>query len=126
MVFVALALLSGCAGATAGGGRDYDPDLITREEIQASPATSLWDVINELRPRWLQVIEDASFSGGGSSILVYRDNVQLPGPEALRTMTPEMAVELRWLDRMEAASMLSRAGASGQIAGAIVIVTRTP
>jgi len=121
-----LILLAGCASSSAGGGRGYTANRITREEILEAKASNLWEVVNTLRPRWLQVIDNPSFSGGQGSILVYRDNVQLGGPEALRTLNPEIARELRWLDEREAAGVYSRAGVSGRILGAIVIVTRSP
>ena len=124
-VFALLTLFAGCA-SSGGGARGYTANRITREEILEAKASNLWDVVNTLRPRWLQAIDNPSFSGGQGSILVYRDNVQLGGPEALRTMNPEIAQELRWMDEREAAGAFSRAGVSGRILGAIVIVTRSP
>jgi hypothetical protein len=121
-----LTLTAGCAtaGGPSSGDQANNPNLITRQEIQETRASNLYEVVNTLRPRWLQVIDSPSFSGGSAQILVYRDNVRLRGPEALRSLNPEMAQEIRWLDRMEAAARLSRSSGSGVIAGAIVVVTR--
>jgi len=120
-------MLSGCAtNTTAGGGGDYNANLITHQEILDARATNLWEVVNNLRPRWLQVIDLPSMSGGPAEILVYRDNVRLGGPDALRNMNPEMAQEIRWMDRMEAASRLPRSGGNSEVAGAIVVITRSP
>ncbi len=121
-----LVLLQGCAASTSGARDGYDQNVITREEIQAAPASNLWDLINDLRPRWLQVIDSPNFGGGEARLLVYRDNVQLEGPEILRSLSPETAVELQFLDEMAATSRFSRAMSSGRIAGAIIIVTRLP
>ena len=119
-------LLSACASAAGGGGEDRAANLITRQEILDARATNLWEVVNNLRPRWLQVINMPSMSGGSAQILVYRDNVRLAGPDALKTMNPELAQEIRWLDRMEATSRFPRSGSGGEVAGAIVIITRSP
>lgn len=118
-------LVAGCATSTGGDPAGYDMNRITKEEILEANAANLWEVVNRLRPRWLQVINDAGF-GGGAEVLVYRDNVQLNGVDDLRRMNPEIATELRWLNEMEASGRFSRAMASGRIAGAIVISTRDP
>lgn len=124
--FVALSvLMAGCATSTGGDRAGYDMNRITREEILEANAANLWEVVNRLRPRWLQVINDPGF-GGGAEVLVYRDNVQLNGVDDLRRLNPEIATELRWLDEMEATSRFSRAMASGRVAGAIVVSTRDP
>lgn len=122
-----LTLSAGCAssGGGQGGGQDRDQNVITRQEILDTRATNLWDVVNNLRPWWLQAIDSPSFSGGSAQILVYRDNVRLGGTDALKNLNPEIAQEIRWLDRMEAASRLSRPASSGEIAGAIVVATRS-
>jgi hypothetical protein len=119
-------LLSGCAGTAAGGAGDRDANRITRQEILDANAANLWEVVNNLRPRWLQVTNMPSMSGGSAQILVYRDNVRLAGPDALRGMNPELAQEIRWLDRMEASSRFPRSGGGGEVAGAIVVITRSP
>jgi len=118
-------LLVGCATSNGGTQAGHDMNRITREEILETGAANLWEVVDRLRPRWLQVINDPGF-GGGAEVLVYRDNVQMGGIDALRNLSPEIAVELRWLDEMEATSRYSRAMSSGRIAGVIVVVTRSP
>lgn len=119
-------LLSGCAGAATPGGEDRAANIITQQEILDARATNLWEVVNNLRPRWLQAISLPSMSGGSAQILVYRDNVRLAGPDALRNLNPELAREIRWLDRMEATSRFPRSGSGGEVAGAIVVITRSP
>jgi len=127
VVVALLTVGAGCASAGGGesNGQDRDQNVITRQEILDARASDLWEVVNNLRPWWLQAIDTPSFSGGSAQILVYRDNVRLGGTEALRGLNPEIAQEIRWLDRMEAASRLSGSARSGEVAGAIVVVTRS-
>jgi hypothetical protein len=123
---LALSILTvGCATSTAGDRAGYAMNRITREEILGTEAPNRWEVVNRLRPRWLQVINDPGF-GGEAQILVYRDNVQMGGVDALRGLSPEVATELRWLDEMEATSRFSRAMSSGRITGAISSPPRGP
>jgi hypothetical protein len=127
-IFALTLTFAGCATAGGSGGQgDHDQNLITRQEILEARATNVWEVVNNLRPGWLQAIDSPSMSGNQAVILVYRDNVRLDGPDALRNLNPEIAAqEIRWLDRMQAASRFSRTGDSGDVVGAIVVVTRSP
>lgn len=96
-------------------------DLITQEEIAASGATNLYEVVQRLRPGWLRGGNVSNFRGGGTGVVVYQNNTPLGGPEALRQLTPGYAASLRFLEGTEASNTLPGLG-SRTVSGAIVVV----
>lgn len=112
------------ACASAGGPREAGSlDRITRDQIVGvDGARNLYDVIQRLQPRWLQVrAGDRSF-GLTTGIVVFQDNAYLGDVDALRQISPDVAYELRWLDGATASATLTGLG-SQHVAGAIVIST---
>lgn len=113
-------ILAGCAssGDTQAGG---DANLITRAEIESVNVPDLYDVVQRLRPRWLQVRGGRSF-GLSTGIVVFQNNTHLGGPGVLRDLGRDLAESLRYLDATRAAAL---PGVAGQhVDGAIVIETR--
>jgi hypothetical protein len=96
-------------------------DLISQEEIAASGATNLYEVVQRLRPGWLRGGNVSNIRGGGTGVVVYQNTTPLGGPEALRQLTPGYAASLRYLDGNEASNTLPGLG-SRTVAGAIVVV----
>lgn len=96
-------------------------DLITQEEIVASGATNLYEVVQRLRPAWLRGSSASNIRGGGTSVVVYQGSTPLGGLEALRQLTPGYAASLRFLEGTEASNTLPGLG-SRRVAGAIVVV----
>lgn len=96
-------------------------DLITREEIAASGATNLYEVVQRLRPAWMRGTSASNLRGGGTSVVVYQGNTPLGGLEALRQLTTGYAASLRYLEGTEASNTLPGLG-SRRVAGAIVVV----
>jgi len=115
-------MLWGCA-STKTDGAGSNLDLITREQIMQTGATNLFDVVNRLRPRWLQVHTTRSFSME-TEIVVFQNDMQLGGPDALKQLSPEIAFEIRWLDGTRAAATLPGLMSGRHIAGAIIVSTR--
>lgn len=95
---------------------------ISQEEMVRSGATNLYDVVQRLRPQWLTGTSASNFSGGGQAIVVYQNNTQLGGLDALRQLSPGYAETMRFLDGSEASNTLPGLG-SRRVAGAIVVVT---
>ena len=124
ILVVAATLLTGC-GYSAGGGNRPDPDYITREEIMAVDARSLYDVVNRLRPRWLHAARRAGERSFGleTDVVVYQDQMFLGDLDTLRNWSPSAAYGLTWLDASTASATLPGLG-SRHVAGAIVIHTR--
>ncbi len=120
VTLLAAAPLWGCASTKATTGRNSD--VLTREEIMATGATNLFDVVNRLRPRWLQIRTVSSFNLS-DEIVVFQDDMNLGGPDALRDIPPEIAYEIRWLNGIRASSVLPGLMSGRHIQGAIIVST---
>jgi len=130
----ALAALStgptACASSSASTPRATEsaPDRITSTEIEAvTGATTAYDLVRRLRPRWLQSGgAPASIAGGRISsqvLLVYLDGNRLGTVEALRSLTSSGIKSMQYYDAVRAATVLRDVG-SEPVSGAIVITTR--
>jgi len=125
---LAVGMAWGCASTKAKSGAKRDPNVITREEILGANANNLHEVVSRLRPQWLRTPAPQSIDSGmmNTVILVFQDQMQLGGPDALRQLGPELAYELRWMDGVRAASVLPGVMNSQHIEGVIVISTKPP
>jgi hypothetical protein len=117
-----LALLVGtvaCASSGEGSsGRDLN--VLLPEEIQEAPVSNLYDAVNQLRPRWLQVRSVTSLGGGAADIAVFQGTSYIGNSEALRSMGLDGVARLRYLDGPLAQAQL-RAPQGVQMPGAIVV-----
>lgn len=133
LVCSAFALLAGCAPAASGGagagasasgttssGQRIRANVITREEIEGSGTTNLYDAIQRLRPQWLRNASQTNYGGGGTEIVVYQGTTQLGGLDALRQLAPGYVEAIRYLDQSTAMNTLPGLG-SRRVAGAIVL-----
>jgi len=119
-------LAGACASSGAGqGGSDRNPNLLTREEILSADATNLYDVIQRLRPRWFQVRSQRSFSMP-TEVAVLQNDSYMGDIEVLRQMTPELAIEIQYLEGARAATSLPGLMSGRHIEGAIIVKTRSP
>lgn len=126
MVLLVSAFAGACASSGAGErGSERNPNLLTREEILSADATNLYDVIYRLRPRWLQVRSQRSFSMP-TEVAVLQNDSYMGDMEVLRQMTPELAVEIQYLEGSRAATSLPGLMSGRHIEGAIIIRTRSP
>ncbi|MFO8173253.1 MAG: hypothetical protein R6T96_03150 [Longimicrobiales bacterium] len=114
-------MISGCASTSTKSGEN--PDLLTREQIEESGATNLYDIVNRLRPRWLQVRGTRSFNME-TEIVVLQNEMVLGGPEALKQMDPSIAFEIRYLEGARAAAAIPGLMSGRHIEGAIIVSTR--
>lgn len=121
LVFAASLALVGCA-STGGAGEDEGPsrqsDVISQEELAELDVSTLYEVVDRLRPRWL-ITRQRSFSRE-TEILVVQNNSVIGDVEILRQMDPVGVTELRYMDGDTAAATLV-GGRSGFVEGAIVI-----
>jgi hypothetical protein len=117
-----------CASSSAPRRPAVSSDIITAEEIAQSSATNAYDLVNRLRPRWLQPARTTSSIGGGvvrqPTTLVYLDGARLGGLDALRSLSVFSVRQVQWYDAQRAATTL-RDIPNQPIAGAIVVTTRT-
>lgn len=109
------AVAAGCASGGGEGGPRRDPNLITAAELADYSNLTCYDVIQRLRPRWLQR------RGSDQNPVVYQDGSRVGEAEGVLSGMPVNEVEsLRYLD---ASNATTRYG-TGHGAGAIEITTR--
>lgn len=120
-----LGLAGACTSATrAGDGGNTRMDVLTRDQIMGvEGVSSLYEVVQRLRPRWLDARGGDRSFGLSTDIVVYQNQTFLGNVDTLAQLSPEMAYELRWLDGTTASASLPGLG-SRHVAGAIVLSTR--
>ena len=124
LAILSSALLAGCASTGTGGDDGRQENLLTREEIMEVGATNLYDVINRLRPRWLQVRSNRSFSMETEIAVLQNDMYLGPAGEALRQISPELAFSIEYLEGSRAATAIPGLMSGRHIEAAIIIHTR--
>lgn len=114
---------AGCATSGPAGDRG-DPNLLTTEEIRGAEGSTLYDVVQRLRPRWLREVrnrQDFDIEGG---VVVYQNQTFLGGPDVLREWGRDFAARMVYLDGISASNQLPGPAANQHVEGAIVIYTR--
>ena len=99
---VASLALGGCVSQSSGGAVQSVPrtqrDVISTAEIAAaSDVPTAYDLVQRLRPTMLQ-----SRGGRSSYPVVYMDNVQFGGLDALRQVRSEQIKEIRFISAADA------------------------
>jgi hypothetical protein len=117
---------SACAGGSEGSRTGSDPERLTREEIVSAGGTNLYDVVQRLRPRWLEVRAPRSIVGMDTGVVVVVDRTYVGDQEELKRMGVEVAASMQYMagSRARAEFALPR----GHIEGVIVVrvVEKTP
>lgn len=122
--FVALvpaALVSAAGCATSGGGtaEPSNRNILTREEMAEVSATNVYEAVERLRPRWLQIRASRSMIGS-TEIVVFMNRSLLGGPDVLRQFLPANVARLRYMDGPTASTQLAGLGGRA-VEGAIII-----
>lgn len=119
-IVLAVLLMLSTAGCGSTGPRvEYDPNRLSRHDMEAVDVSTLYEVIQRLRPRWLDVRSSRSFETE-TRIFVFQDQTLLGGIEVLRQLTADMAAEIEYLDGPTASNTLPGLG-STHVEGAIII-----
>ena len=121
LLLVSVLLFSACA-STPSSGTSRRSDLITAEEIESVNASNLYQVVERLRPRWLEIRARRSFNSI-TQIVVFQGQTYLGGPDMLKQFGKDAAQSLRYLDGATASATLPGMG-TRQLEGAIVIRPR--
>jgi len=116
---VLLLIMTAACGSSGSGGSGIDANLITREEIDEQGPTNAYNIIEALRPVWLQKRGPTSFYNEGE-IRVYLDNSSLGGIETLRGLHTDNIESISFLDERRASY---RFGPNHE-QGVILIMTR--
>lgn len=121
----ALWLGAGCAANGTGSQPRPQQTVLTRHEIMSVVGPrDLYDVVQRLRPRWIEVDRRAGredVNGTNRGVLVYQGQAYLGPLDVLHELRPDMVYQMRWLDASTASATLPFAMAAGKVAGAIVI-----
>lgn len=128
LMAVVLCVAGACASAGSRGGSRVDSRRITEDEIQAlQTASTLYDVVSQLRPQWLTA-RGRNIGGGpgmDSMIGVYDGQTYLGGVDVLREFGPRAVYGMRFLDAATASASLPRQSGI-HLEGAIVLITSPP
>lgn len=120
LLLVCLLALTSCA--SSGGAAGQNAAVLTREEMSAAPGSNLYDVVNRLRPRWLQTRGPMTLETA-PQILVYLNRSYLGGPDQLREFIPSDVNRVHYMDGSRASATLSGYPSEVPVAGAIIVET---
>lgn len=108
-------LLTGCAGSHASrASAPSDRNLISEAEIRASPATNAYDLVRQLRPRWLQTRGVTSFQTQ-INVALYVEGVHVGDITRLRDYDTGDLRELKFLSGPEATQVYGTDHPAGAI-----------
>ena len=117
---VGMALLSTGCGTVATGGLSTDRNLLLREQIAELGPSNAYDIVQALRPVWLQKRGSTSFYQEGE-IRVYLDGTSIGGIEVLRGIHSDNIESIRFLDERQASYRYG----SGHEHGVILVTTKS-
>lgn len=110
-ILAILLVATGCAGAPisadpAGAGRSRTRStLLTFEEMrQRGQFSSLYNLIQELRPRWLRSQGPDSLVGFQGQVQVRMDGNHLGDVNVLRNLSAHGVTSIHWLPPIDAAA----------------------
>lgn len=114
-----LAACSSRSGPETGRMRQsHDANRLTHEQVVGTHTSDAYEAIRILRPNWLRKRGSMSVTQQ-SDIQVYLDNVQIGGPEVLRSIPANTVGGLQFLD----ASSATQRWGTGHVHGAILVTT---
>ena len=122
-----VALLTSACFGPRGVSRSHvepqrqNPKLITLDEIQSSGAATAFDLVETLRPLWLNKRGPQSFVDDGD-VWVYMENARLGGRSTLREIAAASIGSMQFLDVKDANYRYGQ----GHPYGAIVISLTFP
>ena len=124
MVPLLMVLLVSCGTPGIGSGRSGNPNIIPRDEIDTSTATTAYQLVESLRPQWLigRGITTLAQAAGAEDIVIYLDNARLGDRETMRRIALGPVQYLRFFRAPEA----TQRWGGGHLHGAILISTRNP
>jgi hypothetical protein len=122
MLLCAVVVVAACGKAREGDApRPSNDRVLGEEEILASKATSLYDVVRLLRPNWLRRsgTRPTSFTGAPAEIVVYLDGQRYGELESLARLSP---TSVRFAEFLSASEAQARFG-QGNLGGVIHVHT---
>jgi outer membrane cobalamin receptor len=113
---------AGCATTSSGGSSSRSSSTeITREEIAETSAQNAYEVIERIRPQWLNTRGGASMANPeGSEPVVYLDGARAGGLRELVSIRANVVVRIEYLRSSDATNRYG----TGHQGGAILVTTR--
>lgn len=107
--------------STASGNTKPSPNRISKAEINATSASSAYDVVSQLHPDWLRpprssmagtlgATKTASTSVRAPLVLVYLDGVRLGGIDELRSLSASSVMSIEYADSNRVAMVVRDMG----------------
>ena len=120
VLVILLLFTSGCAAGA--GSASGDLRSLSLPEIQESSATNALELVEQLRPRWLQSRGARSFGSLSQDILVYVNEARAGTvQDVLRTISKQSIMRMQWIDSAQAGRLPG--SGSGHVEAAILIYT---
>ena len=118
-----MTLLVSCAAPGPQRARMGDPGVLTRDEIGANSARTVYELVQSLRPQWLitRGLTNLRQAAGEENIVSYLDNARLGAPDSMRRVTLGSVQYLRFFTAPEA----TQRWGGGHLHGAILISTQS-
>jgi hypothetical protein len=113
--------LTGCAASAARPSGAGNPTTLTEAEIRESGAGNAYELVEQLRPRWLRSGVQRSIRLR-TVILVYYDNVRLGEIDVLRTLA---TVPIRSMHVLDAAQAGTLPGLGSQHVERVIMISTT-
>lgn len=111
-----LALLAGCAGAAAERSPRPDRNLLTAEEMQSRPYSSLHHAVAALRANWVRERPPSDHRGvAPERAQVFLDGLRVGDVEYLRQLQVGDVESVRYLSITEAATRFGHQADAGPI-----------
>ena len=108
--------LGAACSTTGGGGGGGNPDLITRAQIEESPVTTAFDLVERVRPRWLRPRTQASFSSPEPTYpVVYMDGRRFGEVGSLHQISTTSVDRIEFIDALDATTRFGTGHAGGVI-----------
>jgi hypothetical protein len=118
--FLVAFMVTACASSGREGPSPRG-SLITQEEITASPTNNAYELIQNLRPRWLHDRGPDTFGlGSTAGIMVYVDGIRMGMADSLHQISVR---DLKSAQRLSSGEATQRFGV-GHPHGAILLLTR--
>jgi hypothetical protein len=107
ILIFAITLLGACSGNSVANGAQgrSRANLITYEEIrQHGEYSSLYDLIAQLRPRWLRSQGPDTLLGEQGQVQVHMDGNRLGGVDVLQGLSPSGVTSITFLAPIDASA----------------------
>jgi hypothetical protein len=127
LTLAVLLIGAACGGATTSAGTEAAgrprsrSSQITFEEIRQRGFSDLYDLVQTLRPRWVQSQGPDTFVGKQGQVQVHMDGNRLGDVGVLRGMSPAGVTSIEWIAPIDAAARFGLDHGHG-----VIIISTSP